>query len=350
MKKSIIVYGATGYTGKLVAEAAKKQGLNVILSGRNGGKLLEVAGPLGYEARTAHLEDAASLDALLKDAAVVVHIAGPFSVTSQPMVDACLRTGTHYLDITGEIVVFEACAARDQEAKRAGVMLLPGAGFDVVPSDCLAAHVAAKLPGATSLVLGIAGLGSASRGTLKTGVEGLARGTAVRQKGKIVMLKRPPERLLDFGEGPKPAVGVGWGDVATAYHTTGIPDIVVYFLLTGEMKRLMGLSRRFGWLLGLGPVKRALVRRIDSGPEGPSPAERAASPGIIVAEASDGQGRVARARLTTPNGYSLTAETALALARRAASGDVKAGYQTPARAYGADFVLGFEGVTRVDVA
>ena len=171
MTGTILIYGATGYTGKLIAKAAHDQGACPILAGRNLAKVERVAEPLGLAARVFDLADPAGIDAGLKDVAVVLCVAGPFSATSRPMADACLRNRVHYLDITGEIEVFEALAARDAEAKARGVMLLPGVGFDVVPSDCLAAHLKRRLPDATDLKLYLSLGANMSRGTAKTAVE-----------------------------------------------------------------------------------------------------------------------------------------------------------------------------------
>ena len=161
------------------------------------------------------------------------------------MLDACLRTGRHYLDITGEIDIFELCASLGPQAKAKGVMLLPGVGFDVVPSDCLAAHMARRMPAAKRLTIGISGMGKASRGTAKTMVESLGSGTRVRRGGKIVSLTKAPTRMIDFGEGLKLSVGVSWGDVATAWHATAIPDIDVFFEAVGPIKSMAnaGASR-----------------------------------------------------------------------------------------------------------
>ncbi len=155
-----LLYGATGYTGRLIARMAVQRGLRPTLGGRNPGKVGVLAAELGLESRVAALEDPAAVDAMLSGVTLVLHCAGPFIHTFRPMVEACLRTGTHYLDITGEYPVFEALAARDGEARAAGIMVLPGAGFDVVPSDCLGAHVARRLPGAQRLALALTGLGS----------------------------------------------------------------------------------------------------------------------------------------------------------------------------------------------
>ena len=344
-----MIYGATGYTGKLVARRAAEKGLRPILAGRNAGKLQAVAEPLGLDWAAVSLDRPAALDKALEGVDAVLHIAGPFSATSKPMVDACLRTRTHYLDITGEISVFEALAARDDEARQAGIMLLPGVGFDVVPSDCLAAHMKRRMPEAQQLVLGIAGLSAISHGTAKTMVESISDGTRVRRGGKIVALGKPPRREIDYGEGDTASIAVGWGDVSTAFHSTGIPDITVYFEASADMERMARLGPLARWLMGRGPVQTFLKRQIEKLPEGPTDAERARGRAILIGEARDAAGNAVRSRLETPEGYTLTAETGLDIAGRAASGEVKPGFQTPSTAYGADYILGFDTVTRADL-
>lgn len=244
MNGRIMIYGATGYTGKLVAQEAKRQGLNPLLAGRSAAKLKAVAEPLGFEWRAVALEDSAALDAALSEVQAVLHIAGPFSQTSKPMLDACLRTKRHYLDITGEIDVLEACAARDAEAKAAGIVVLPGVGFDVVPSDCLAAHMKERMPDAVKLTLAIGGLEKMSRGTAKSSVESIANPVRVRRGGEIVTQWPPERKSFDFGKGPRPSIAIGWGDVATAYHSTGIGDISVYFEAMPQLEQMANMGGR----------------------------------------------------------------------------------------------------------
>ncbi len=349
MSGQFMIYGATGYTGKLTARAAAEKGLKPILAGRNAQKLQAVAEPLGLEWAAVSLDRPAALDTALEKVDAVLHIAGPFSATSKPMLDACLRTRTHYMDITGEIGVFEACAARDKEAREAGIMVLPGVGFDVVPSDCLAAHMKRRLPEAQRLEIGIGGMGGLSHGTAKTMVESISVGTRVRRGGKIIALNKPPRRTVDYGSGEKDSIAVGWGDVSTAYHSTGIPDITVYFEASPEMERMAGLGRSARWVMGLGPVQRFLKRQIEKLPEGPTDEERAAGHAILIGEAEDGAGNRVRTRLETPEGYTLTTMTGLALAQKAVNGEAKPGFQTPSKAYGADFILDFDRVSRADL-
>ena len=349
MSDRFMIYGATGYTGKLVARTAKAQGLKPLLAGRNEARLKAIAAQHGFEYQAISLDEPEALDAGLSQVDAVLHIAGPFSQTSRPMVDACMRTGTHYLDITGEIDVFEACAARDAEAQSAKIMMMPGVGFDVVPSDCLAAHMKRRMPDASELTLGISGLGQMSHGTAKTGVESIGKGTRVRREGHIVSVRKVPRREIDFGSGAKPAIAIGWGDVSTAWHSTHIPDITVYFESNPQFEQMAKMGGLMRWLMSLGPAQRALKKRIEQLPEGPTDAERKQGYSVLYGEAVNAAGEKAVSRLRTPEGYTLTAMTSLEIVRRVLAGDAKPGFQTPSSVFGADFITEFDGCVRTDI-
>lgn len=344
-----LIYGATGYTGKLTARAAKRQGLKPILAGRSEEKVKALAQDLGFEWRAFDLSETSKLDAALKEVDVVLHVAGPFSATSKPMADACLRTKTHYLDITGEIAVFEALAARNAEAKGAGIMLLPGVGFDVVPSDCLAAHVKRRLPDAEDLKMYIGGLAGVSRGTAKTMVEGVAKGTVVRRNGDIEALEGQHEDLCDFGAGPKPTVAISWGDVSTAWHSTKIPNIEVHFEVTPQLRGMLKMPGFAKAFLGLSFMQSFLKRQIDRQPEGPTEQERKRGHAVLIGVGRNGSGTTVRTRMRTPEGYTLTAMTGLGIVKRVLEGDFKAGFQTPSLAYGPDLIMKFDGVSREEL-
>ena len=345
-----LIYGATGYTGRLSAEHAVERGLRPVLAGRDGAALRPLAERLGLRCRVFALDDPAGLARGLEGMAAVLHAAGPFSATAAPMAEACLAEGVHYCDITGEIDAFEALAARDARARAAGVTLMPGAGFDVVPSDCLAAHVAARLPGATRLRLSVGGLTRPSRGTAKTMVEAVARGTRVRVDGRIVVARGAPRGTADFGAGPRPTIGVSWGDVSTAWHSTGIPNVEVFFDADRAMERAASLPAIVKGALGTGVAQRFLKGQIDRRlPPGPTAEQRARGRAVVVAEAWDGIGRTVASRLVTPEPYALTAWTAVEIVRRLAIGEAVAGFRTPSQAFGPDFILGFAGIHRLDV-
>jgi short subunit dehydrogenase-like uncharacterized protein len=348
-KARFLLYGAYGYTGRLTAELAAAKKLDVVLAGRHKDALAGLGDRLSLPTRVVGLDDVSQLSRALHDIACVVHMAGPFAVTSAPMLSACLATQTNYVDITGEIEVFEAIWSRAGEIQRAGITAVPGAGFDVVPTDCLAAYVAGKLERPASLVMALRGLESASQGTLRTAIRQVSKPVLCRRARAIVALEDRSPRRIDFGYGDEPCVPVSWGDVATAFHSTGVGNITVYFRRT-ELFRAADLLRSlFGPLLQSRIGQRGLAAIVRSFPEGPSLAERAGHRATIWAEAIDDSGRSFRARLLTPDAYDFAANSALEIASRINALPAPRGVVTPAQAFGADFVLSLPGCTRMDV-
>ena len=342
---TLLVYGAYGYTGELVAEELVDRGRDPVLAGRNDAKLGRVGTRLGCETRAFPVEDPE-----LGGVDVVLNCAGPFVETAEPLADACLAAGADYLDVTGEIPVFESLARRDDDAREASVTLLPGVGFDVVPTDCLAAHLADRLPDATHLALGFEPRGGISPGTLATALGQLGEGGAVRRDGRLLSV--PPghnERRIDFGNGTKSAVTFPWGDVSTAYRSTGIPNVEVYIPVPSAARRLLRASSYLGPVLGAEPVGDALQSLARRFVDGPDEAEREAGRAFVWGEARNADtGETVVSRLVTPETYAFTVDAASTAAERALDGDAPAGYQTPSTAYGADFVTDLDGVTRTD--
>ncbi len=344
-----LLYGANGYSARLIARMAAERGQRPVLAGRNAQAVADVARPFGFETRSFALDDPGKVAAGLAGMTAVIHCAGPFAHTAKGMADGCLRAGVHYLDITGEVSVFEAMAARDAEAKAAGVMLMPGVGFDVVPSDCLAAHLKRRLPTATRLTLAFELAGRPSRGTATTVVENIARGGLVRRGGVLTPVPAAwRTRTVDFGRGPRTAMSIPWGDVSTAFHSTGIPDIEVYSAVPPAVRRLARASRYLGWLLGSGPVQRFLKGKIQAGAPGPTDEERNAGESLLWGEVTDDARRRAVSRIRGPEGYTLTALTALAAVGKVLAGRAPPGFQTPSRAFGPDFIVEIPGVVRTD--
>lgn len=346
---TFMVYGATGYTGSLVVREAVRRGMRPVLAGRSADRLAALAAELGLDHRAFALDSPDEVAVGLRGVHTLLNCAGPFGRTAGPVVDACLKTRTHYLDITGEIAVFEALAARGAEARTAGVVLLPGVGFDVVPSDCLAVHLKRRLPTATRLALAFRSRGRLSRGTALTGLERLADGGMVRDNGAVTDVPTAwKTRAIDFGDGPTKAITIPWGDVATAFYSTGIPNVEVYLAAPWGLRVAARMSRWFGWLLRSRLVRERLRRRIPAGPPGPTEVERAANRCSFWGEVTDPSGGRAVARQQTPDGYDLTVRTALAAAARVLGGGVSPGFATPALAFGPDFILEIPGVSRTD--
>lgn len=351
MAGKILIYGANGYTGRLIVRRALETGLKPVIAGRDHNTLAEMSKTLDLDFRIADLGDGDKLGRILEDVNTVIHCAGPFVHTAHPMAMACLRTRTHYLDITGEVPVFDALHQLDADAQAKGIVLLPGVGFDVVPSDCLAVHLKSRLPNAGSLKLAFTGLaGGLSRGTAKTMVEHLGHGTLIRENHGLVSMP-PGQRVLrvDFGELKQDAAAISWGDVVTAYISTRIPNIEVYMGMTAPMLRALRRSRYLSFLLRTGWVKTLLKRHIDRGRPGPSDERRARSRALLWGRAETQDGWPVEARMSTPDGYSLTAMTAVEIALRVASGGVTPGFTTPSKAFGSDFILEFNGCERRDI-
>ena len=349
--KKFLIYGSYGYTGSLIVEQAVKAGFKPLLAGRDANQLRVQAEKFGLEYRAFSIEDNAALDAALLEVDAVLHCAGPFVLTFRQMAEACIRTKRHYVDISGEIEGFEALAAMDEEAKRAGVMLLPGGGFDVVPSDCLIAHVAGKLAGATHLELYIKSIGGGiSRGTARSGIENMQREGRIRRDGKIVSVPNVwGVKDVDFGRGPTRLVSMGWGDVSTAYHSTGIPNVTVYMGFPAAMVNMMRLTRYAGFLLYTRAARDFIKWFIGKFfAAGPTREQNEKGFSLLIAEVTDGK-NVVRAKLKTPEAYHLTALTSVEIMKRILDDNYKAGFQTPSKVYDADFILQFAGVTREDL-
>jgi short subunit dehydrogenase-like uncharacterized protein len=338
----LVIYGAYGYTGALVARRAVDRGLPVVLAGRDSERLAVLAGALRCEWRAFPLVDPAAIRRGIDGAAAVLHCAGPFVRTFRPMVEACLEARVHYLDLTGEIPVFRGVAELGPHAERAGVMLLPGAGFDVVPTDCLAAHLVRRLPGATRIALALEGLERMSIGTARTMTGGQAATGAGGRKG-------PFTRPFDFGEGPVTGYAIPWGDVFTAPRSTGVGDVSVY-AVAPLLRRLVLAGAVLGaTLVRIPVVQEGAARLLAGGTSGPDASARARGRTRIVGEAEDASGRKVIARQRGPEAYALTALAAVEIAERVLRGEVKAGWQTPASAFGPDLVLALPGVEREDV-
>jgi short subunit dehydrogenase-like uncharacterized protein len=345
-----LLYGATGYTGALIARTAVDLGMRPILAGRNGAKLARLAGEVGFPWRAFGLDDGPALRSALRDVPVVLHCAGPFSETYPPMVEACLHTKTHYLDITGDMIELSALPDRDTEAKDAGVMLLPSVGYDVVPSDCLALYVSRRLPTSTHLALAFTQVGGFSRGTMLSAVDAAARPGMVRKNGRLTPVPSAyKSREIDLGEGLVQCVTIPWGDVATAYYSTGIPNIETYAALGRAVEVVLKSANLLRPFAGSALGQRFLKNLVGMMPEGPSETQRAKGYALLWAEASDEAGNRAVSRMRTPHGYTLTAVTALEIVRRVLAGDAHPGFQTPAKAYGADLIMEIGGVTRTDL-
>lgn len=355
-KTGWMIYGAYGYTGLLVAQEAMRRGHRPLLAGRSRDKLMPVAERLGLEAIAVDLSDQNTLQRALDTVALVFHAAGPFVETSDAMIRACIATATHYIDITGEIPVFRNTFSYDDAARSKKILLLSGAGFDVVPTDCMAAYVAERVPGAKELDIAIAGLSSISPGTLKSVFDGSLQGGYARRGGKLVSLPVGKEvRKIRFADRERRVMALPWGDLETAYRTTGIEDITTYMafpprLITAASATwpiVAMLTPVLRGVLGRPKIKRKIQRSIEARTQGPNENERRQGHSEVWVRASDREGRQAEAWLSTLEGYEFTAVAGVRIVEKTLA-QRPVGASTPALAFGRDFVLEIDGTRRMD--
>ncbi len=347
--QSLMIYGANGYTGKLIAAEAVRRGLKPVLAGRNRDALDDLAGPLKLTRRVFELNDAHEIDRNLDGICILLNCAGPFSRTCEPLLAACLRQRIHYLDITGEIDVFAHCHRMHRQAQHAGVVVAPGTGFDVVPTDCLAAMLTQRLPDATHLVLAFEAGGGPSPGTARTSVEGLAKGGRVRIGGGLreVPLAWKSREFTRQDGSRRSAMTIPWGDVYTAFVSTGIANIETYMVVPAKTISRLRWLRHLRWLLRLPPLQRYLQDKAGR-TAGPDRRRRETSTCEVWAEARNAAGKQVAASLRTPNGYDLTVSASLGIVEHLLANAPAGGYYTPSMLMGADYVLGLPGVALLD--
>lgn len=327
MNPTILIYGATGYTGKLVAMQARETHLSFEVAGRNGPQVTALAEQLDVPCRIFALDDPETIIASLAGVTAVLNCAGPFASTARPLMEACIACGVHYLDITAEYKVYALAEAWSERAAAAGVMLLPGVGWDVVPSDCLAMYLAAKVDQPQSLRIALQVANSMSRGSTTSVGEILGVGLLVRAEGTIVAKPDAAPARFDFGAGLVDSVPLSFGDLVTAWKSTGIPNIAMFVNIK----------------------ENVMPEGVAAMPEGPSLEERAANRACAVAEVTGIDGAVVRARIDTINGYSYTPLAAVEALRLLAAGQFKPGFQTPATVFGAGFAVSIADTRIVDM-
>jgi short subunit dehydrogenase-like uncharacterized protein len=327
MTSKLLIYGATGYTGKLIAARAKEAGPDFAIAGRDAVKVAAMANALGVPYGVFGVDDPAALRAGLNGYAVVLNCAGPFARTAQPIIEACIDSGVHYLDITAEYKVYALAEASAARASAAGVMLLPGVGWDVVPSDCLALYVAGKVDRPQRLRMALEVAGAVSRGSATSVAEILGVGLLVRTDGVIMAAPDARPAAFDFGAGMVDASPLSFGDLVTAWKSTGIPNIAMFVHMKG----------------GAPSTDAATM------PDGPSAEERDAHRASVVAEVTGADGTIFCARIDTINSYSYTPLAAIEASRRVLAGEHRPGFETPAALFGAAFAEGIAGTAITDL-
>ena len=348
-KGQVLIYGAYGFSGAAISRLAQSYDIEPVLAGRNPEKLHALADELNFSRIPLSLDDHETLVEVLRHFELVMHIAGPYTFTAKPMLDAAVVAGTHYVDLTGENHVIEAQLARDDEFRAANIMVMPAVGYDVVPTDCLNLHVAQRVSDPIKLELVMNGEyksaegAQVSRGTIKSGLELLSRPTKMRIDGEMVEVDKPKVITREVDGQKQTLVQIPWADMVTSWVSTGIPTIEVY-------QQRGDLPGWISWLIKREWGKNLLIWLVDNYfPEGPPQEAQETRQTQLVATASNAAGESFSAEMITPEPYRLTFHSALIIARRIVDGHWEAGFLTPAKVYGTDLALEIPGVTRRDL-
>lgn len=323
---ALLIYGATGYVGRLIAEEAVRTGLDLAVAGRDRTKVEALAERLGVPGRTFDLDDPAAVREAIRGARALLNVAGPFSRTAEQLIDASVAEGVHYLDTTAELATFTLAEDRSAAAAAAGVMLAPGVGWDVVPSDAVAVHAAGRTPHPVALRVALKVTGGFSRGSVASAAGIGDLGSLVRSGGQLVAKAETAPVTFDLGFGPEEFAPAPMGDLVTAWHSVGLGDIEVFMRFDG--------------------VLPAAGEEI---PEGPTADERRQGRYWALAEVTGADGSVVRSVVETPSGYTYTQLSAVEAARRVLAGQHPAGFRTPSGAFGPDFATSIPGSRITDL-
>jgi len=351
MSKKLMLYGANGYTSRLIIKELVGQNIKPILAGRNHNKINNLAEKHGFDSSVFSLEKSDDIDAKLENIDVLINAAGPYSLTAKPLIDSCIRTKTHYVDITGEIDVFIYAESKHTDAKDAGIIICPGVGFDVIPTDCLSYLLKDKLPDANELnICFFSENGKPSIGTAKTSIEGLSNGGRVRNNGIIEQVPLAHSiKEIDYGQGPKMAMSIPWGDVATAYYSTGIQNIIVYIPRSESGINKIRKQRKWLFILKLKFVqnylKNKMEKKIING--GDTDEQRSKSKMWVWAEVKNKDGKIESGYFQVANGYDVTGYGAMLFAKNLMENKFDGGYYTPSLLLGPTIVEslpGFSGI------
>lgn len=325
--KKLMIYGATGYTGRMLAEHAKSAGTPIVLAGRSEPPLARLAAELGVEHRVFALDDAATIDRSLTEVVVVVNAAGPFMRTAKPLMEAAIRDGVHYLDTAAELDSYRLAELLDNEASAAGVMLMPGGGGSVAMLGSLAGHAVARIQNPWKVRVALHVTGGLSRGSAISANENMTAETFARVDGDLVTVANTTQKL-DFGQGAVDSFQVTLPDLITIWRATGVPNIETFVHVTGN---------------GFPEGDLSLL------PDGPSEQERLENRYQAIVEVTNMDGNVVRSILNTVNGYSFTAIAAAEAGRRVLAGEARPGFQTPAGLFGNGFAETIADTTIVDL-
>lgn len=325
--RKLMIYGATGYTGRMAATYAKEAGFHIVIAGRDQIPIVKLASTLQAQYQVFTLEDAQEIAEALADVDVLLNCAGPFLHTAEPLMRASLKSGTHYLDIAAELDSYLLAEKLDEQAMLAGVMLLPGSGGSVAMLGCLAQHVVKRVSEPQSIKIALHVSGTMSRGSALSAAKNM---TDCLARVSEQLVKRNPHHIheFDFGQGQVPCFPITLPDLITIWKDTRVANIETFVHLSGNAFQVENLA---AW------------------PDGPTAEQREQNRYQVAIEVLGRDQSIARAVLHTVNGYTFTPMAAVIAAQRVLAGEARPGFQTPAGLFGEHFVTSIADTTIIDM-
>ena len=346
----IAVYGATGFTGRLVARELDRSGADFVLSGRNPDKLADLAGSLDSTppTRAIAVEDRAGLRDLFDGCPTVIACAGPFTLHGEPVLEAAVAAGSDYLDTTGEQPFIRlAYDTYGPKAANGGTAVIPAMGFDYVPGDMIAALTATGLGRLDTVRLAYATSFQMTRGTMLSALEMIKGGDLRWHDGR---LEPAPQRVsrgkFDFGPplGAQPMTRYPAGEHVMLPRHLDVRNVETMLsagsIAPGPLADLTPLIARPAGILMRTPIRRAAVSLISRLPEGPDEAARRDARFTIACEAEAADGTTRSGRISGIDVYGITAAMIVKGAIASACGDIEAsGGLSPAQAFDPNLFL-----------
>ena len=332
----IAVYGASGYTGQLVAAELRRRDIDTVLSGRNADRLARVEWPRA-EVRPARPDDAAALAEAFRDCDAVINCAGPFTSFGEAIVRAAIDAGCHYVDTSAEQAyvkgLFDTFA---DDAQVAGVAVVPATGYDILPGDFVAHLAGQRVEPVEELVVSydVAGFGM-TRGTLRSAYEMLNGDQLSYEDDDWQWDSKPPRRsTMAFPDTSGEAPVIGW----PGCEVVTIPRHVRTRHVEVVINAAAAEPDFFELLQAPAEVANQII---DGLPEGPTQQERTKATFVIIADAIGVDGRHSRAVVRGRDIYGCTAVIAVEGARRLITGRDRTGVLSPAQAYDVEDFLQF---------
>lgn len=345
-----MLYGCYGYSGELILKEAIKKGLRPVVAGRSESKTKEQANKYDLSYRVFDLSSKTTIEQNISDCTMVFNAAGPYTSTCMPMLEACLSQGVHNLSLAGEIPILEELHGYDHIAREKGVVIAVGLGFDVMPTDAMAAKIKQALPDASHLLIGLDGPNDMSRGSMKEFFEQIGEQPFWVRTNGVLIASKPKTAYMDFGNGRKLNSTIAWGDTASAYHSTGIPNIEVYAAVTKSDWLTIKLLNAFSFIFKSKAIQSLLNTALDKFMTGPDERTREQGLSYLFAEGTNPSKQKVRVYMTAPTAYKITYLGAVQAIKYILENPTKqGGYYTPAQLLGIDTITQIEGVSDMTI-